>query len=193
MKFLRDKASFPVAYVDLQAGTEPRLLYGNILKSWLNSLRVKVGDLEWSPPELSSNDPSAAFTTAVRDLMARLARSGYEPRLGLFIDEIELIVPLEQEQSGEPDSEALAQYLAFARALRGLVQETGYLSLLAVGVDPQLNRVSRWSGQQNPFYQFFREEYLDPLTHNDCIQMVRNIGDRWDWSIVIRPLSSSSC
>jgi hypothetical protein len=44
--------------------------------------------------------------------------------------------------------------------------------------DPRLNRVNRWGAEQNPFYQFFREEYLGPLSHQDCIQMVRNIGQQ---------------
>jgi hypothetical protein len=98
--------------------------------------------------------------------------------VGLFIDEIEVIVPPEPEGELRPDNETLERYLAFARMLRGLLQETGQLALLAVGVDPRLNHINRWAAEQNPFYQFFREEYLGPLSRVDCIQMVRNIGQQ---------------
>jgi len=175
LQFLRDRASFPVAYVDLQAGAELTGLYARILKSWQRSLRVKVEGIEWRPPA-SSSEPSAAFTAAVHDLMAQLEEIRHSARLGLFVDEVEVIVPRELEGTGSPDPNALACYLAFARTLRGLAQETDQFVLLVVGVDPWLNRINRWAGQQNPFYQFFREEYLGPLSGENCIQMVRSIG-----------------
>jgi hypothetical protein len=48
--------------------------------------------------------------------------------------------------------------------------------LMIAGVDPAVIRTNRFSGQQNPFYSFFREEYLPPLNLEDCKQMIRNIG-----------------
>ncbi len=174
VKYLRDHVPFPVAYVDLQSGTELPALYGRILNSWQESMRVKVADVAWQPPALSERDPSAAFTSIVHELLRRLEHDGHEPRLGLFVDEIELIMP--PKRNGHLDPEALATYLAFARALRGLVQETEALSLLVVGVDPIMNRENRLAEQQNPLYQFFRETYLEPLSLDDCKLMVRNMG-----------------
>jgi len=182
MQYLRDKASFPVALVDLQAGSDLDGLYTRILESWRRSMRVKFPDFQWDPPTLppsqatDSTAISSAFSAAAQDLMAQLESSGYAPQLGLFVDEIEVIVPHEQDGRKAPDPKALERYLAFARTLRGLLQETGDLALMVVGVDPRLNRINRWGTRQNPFYQFFREEYLGPLGRQDCIQMVRNIG-----------------
>jgi hypothetical protein len=110
--------------------------------------------------------------------MTSLENAGHNPQVGIFIDEIEVIAPQESGENGRPHPGALERYLVFARTLRGLLQETTDLALLVVGVDPRLNRVNRWGGEQNPFYQFFREEYLGPLSAEDCIQMVRNIGQQ---------------
>jgi tetratricopeptide (TPR) repeat protein len=175
VQHLRDNSPFTVAYVDLQAGEELSALYNRTLGSWQRSLRVHLPSFDWIPPRISA-DPSSSFGTATQELMTRLEVSGHSSQLGLFIDEIEIIVPRLHHSLGTVNSEELNRYLAFARALRGIVQETNRLSLLLIGVDPQFNRISRWLGQQNPFYQFFREEYLGPLSREDCIQMIRHIG-----------------
>src|SRR6185436_12562894 len=66
------------------------------------------------------------------------------------------------------------------RTLRGLVQEDRRVSLMVAGVDPTINRISRCGAKkaQNPFFQLLQEEYLSPLSPEDCIQMVRNIGQQ---------------
>jgi CHAT domain-containing protein len=169
LMYLRDKFPFPTALVDSQAGVELNGLYKRILTSWSRSVRVKASDLDWSPPDLGVSDPSAAFTEASRQLLLLLEDHALSPRLCLLVDEADLIVPHNEE--------VLDSYLAFARALRGLVQEEeGRFSLLMTGVDPLFNRVNRLAGQQNPLYQFFREIYLPALERDDCIQMIRNIG-----------------
>jgi len=174
LQVLGDRAGFPVAHVDLQEGLELAGIYTRTLAAWQRALRVKTPDLRWEPPPLSG-DLADAFTSAVRGLLQQLEAQGLSARLGLFIDEIELLVPGETNNAAVEAAE-LARYLAFARVLRGLVQATGQLSLLVAGVDARLNRVNRLAGEQNPFYQFFRAEYLEPLSEADCIQMVRNIG-----------------
>ncbi len=179
VQHLRDNSPFPVAYVDLQAGEELSALYNRILGSWQRSLRVHLPGFDWIPSKISA-EASSGFGTATHELMTRLESSGHSSRLGVFIDEIEVIVPHVQSVEGLINPDELNRYLSFARALRGIVQETDRLSLLMIGVDPQFNRISRWLGQQNPFYQFFREEYLGPLSREDCIQMIRHIGRQMD-------------
>ncbi len=174
LQHLRNRTPFPVAHVDLLSGTELSLLYDRILKSLQNSLRVKTTNFVWEPPTLSSRDPSTGFTAIISDLMDKLERSGHLPQLGIFVDEIERIVP--RTKNGDIDADAVDRYLAFAGALRGLVQETRRFSILVVGVDPFFNRENRFASQQNPFALFFREQYLEPLSRDDCVQMVRNIG-----------------
>jgi len=175
LQVLGDRAGFPVAHIDLQEGLELAGLYTRTLAAWQRALHVKTPDVRWEPPPLSGGDLADAFTSAVRGLLQQLEAKGLSARLGLFVDEIELLVPGKASNAAVEAAE-LARYLAFARVLRGLVQATGQLSLLVAGVDARLNRVNRLAGEQNPFYQFFRAEYLEPLSEVDCIQMVRNIG-----------------
>jgi ligand-binding sensor domain-containing protein len=172
LQVMRERAPFAVAHIDLQAGQEPLGLYTRILQEWQQSLRVRQPTLAWTPPPLTG-DPTTAFTAAARALLQTLEQAGLEARLGLFIDEFDLLMP---RQGQLQDPVLLTRYLTVTQALRGLVQETGRLALLVAGVDARFNRVSRWGEAQNPFYQFFQETYLEPLSAADCQQMVRNIG-----------------
>lgn len=172
LQVMRERAPFAVAHVDLQAGQEPLGLYTRILQEWQQALHVRQPTLAWTPPPLTG-DPTTAFTAAARALLQTLEQAGLEARLGLFIDEFDLLMP---RQGQLQDPALLTRYLAVAQALRGLVQETGRLALLVAGVDARFNRVNRWGEAQNPFYQFFQETYLEPLSAEDCQQMVRNIG-----------------
>jgi len=173
LKFLRDRLPFPTAYVDLQTGIEPASLYDRILTSWRRSLKVKIRDLDWSPPDWTPEpgrgfDFSTAFVSATHHLLALLEECNLPPRLALLVDEADLIMPYVTD---DPE-----RYLTVARTLRGLTQEDDRFALLVAGVDTSLNRKNRLAGQQNPFYQFFREIYLPSLNREDCIQMIRNIG-----------------
>jgi tetratricopeptide (TPR) repeat protein/3',5'-cyclic AMP phosphodiesterase CpdA len=179
LQYLRDKAEFPVAYVDLSAGRELSDLFDRILKSWQHALRFKMPDLNWNPPSLQSN-PATEFAKATRELMGLLEVKMHSPKLGLFVDEIELIAPKISVDSQVFNSNTLDRYLIFTQTLRGLVQETKAISLIIAGVDPRIIRSNRFEGEQNPFYQLFIEEYLGPLSRDDCIQMIRDIGCQMD-------------
>jgi len=179
LQYLRDRAEFPVAYVDLNAGCELSDLFERILKSWQLAMRSKRPDLNWNPPSLQSN-PEIEFAKATRELMGLLEEKKYPPQLGLFVDESELIAPKTLINSQVLDSISLDRYLIFTRTLRGLVQETKALALMIAGVDPRIVRSNRFEGEQNPFYQLFIEEYLGPLSREDCVQMISNIGCQMD-------------
>jgi hypothetical protein len=171
--YLRNHVPFPVALVDLQSETELRAIYHEILRGWSRSLYIKF-DFEWSVPILpeteSARDLPAVFRDITANLLETLAQLTPAPKLGIFLDEIEQIVP-------NPDElEKLHQYLAFMRGVRGIIQESKQLALLVAGVDPALNRISRYGDEQNPAYQLFQEIFLPPLTPEDNGQMVRNIG-----------------
>ena len=175
LQYLRDNADFPVAYVDLSLGCDLADLFNRILKSWESAVRIKRPGLDWNPPALLSkpvSDPAIEFATATSNLMTLLEAKKYPRQLGLFIDEIELIAP----KYSNVDHASLSRYLTFSRTLRGLVQEKEALALIIVGVDPRIVRINRLEGEQNPFYQLFTEEYLPPLSKNNCIQMIRIIG-----------------
>ncbi len=173
LQALRDRAPFPVAIVNLQTiGRSGGLvdLYRRILRYWAQEIRLKT-DLEWSPPMLVTDDPTGAFVTTILNLLDQLETVLSEVRLGLLLDEVELIVP--RPDGSGPD---LDRYLTLLRALRGLVDEDGRLSLAVASLNPALNRINAWGDEQNPTFNLLQEINLPPLTAEDCIQMVRNIG-----------------
>jgi hypothetical protein len=167
LKALRGRVPFPVASVNLQTIGKPGLdeLYARILRYWREWVRVQY-EMDWKPGALSSD-----FTSATLSLLDNIERTTGKARLGLLLDEVELIVPC-PDGTG-PD---LQRYLSFMRAMRGLVEEDGRLSLVVASLNPSLNRINTWKGQQNPVFSLFQEIYLPPLTKEDCTQMVRNIG-----------------
>lgn len=166
LRHLRSVANFPVAHVDLQAGTDSLGVFERALKQWYDAARnLKV---VWEPDLNLSEDPVGKFRSQVEVLRERSMRAGRSVPV-LLVDEIELVVP-----SAE-DAPRVSNYMIFSRILRGLVQE-GQLGLICVGVDATINRINRFGSEQNPFYQFLQEQYLGPLTDKDCEEMVRVIG-----------------
>lgn len=164
---VRDRAPFPVAAINLQAGG----VYQRILRQWTQWARVHY-QLEWLPPPVTE-DNANTFIAATLDLLDRVERIQTNVRLGLFLDEVESIVP--QADGSGP---SLTHYLSLFRALRGLIDEDGRLSLVVASLNPTLNRVNAWYGEQNPTFSLFQEINLPPLTDEDCIQMVLNIGQQ---------------
>ena len=170
LAYVRDQLPYGVAVVDLEVGTDFGELATRILRGWTERLRTVAPALAWQPPEIGVDEaPTAYFGRAVRGLLTALDEAGADARLAVFVDEIELVYPM--------DEAAVPPYLDFARTLRGLAQEYGgRFGLMVAGVDPKVVRTNRLFGQQNPFYNFFRVQYLPPLSEADCGQMVRNIG-----------------
>lgn len=170
--YLRNQSPFPVAYVDLQKGWDLTEVFERILNSWKQSLRVKQPNIDWETLPLKNQEkPGAEFISRVNDLNRVLTQRNLPSRLGLVIDEIELMMP------GQ-NSENLENYLEFSRTLRGLIQEDSNLSIIIAGVSSALLSVNRFEDHQNPFYQFFDLVYLGPLSREDTIQMIKNIGQQ---------------
>jgi ligand-binding sensor domain-containing protein/tetratricopeptide (TPR) repeat protein len=174
LQALRDRAPFPVAAVNLQTFGRDTLdeLHTRILRYWRQWTRLRY-DMDWDPPPIAPDDPTGAFVAATLDLLDRIQRTQGEARLGLFLDEVELIVP--RPDGSGPD---LMRYLTLLRALRGLVDEDGRLSLVVSSLNPSINRINAWEDEQNPTFNLFQEIHLPPLAEEDCIQMVRNIGQQ---------------
>lgn len=178
LKYLQNTADFPVAYIDLQFSSEPKEVFRKILEDWQAALILRLPSLGWTN-QYDPSDPFTSFAANARDLITRLEAAQPGMLLGIFLDEIEVIAPsISEVLSKKYEEDSSARYLSFARTLRGLVQETDGVALMVVGVDPLVNRFTRLAGKQNPFYQFFSEEYLGPLSHDDCVQMIRNIGSQ---------------
>ncbi len=174
MRYLQGLMPYPTACIDLQAGAEPVGLLERILHAWSNDAQVRFDvDLGLSDIRLSPTGVTEEFVKIVQVLLDKLALSRPDARLAIFLDEIELIVP--PRSAVGP---VLETSLSLMRTLRGLVQEDGRILLMVAGLDPAINRISRWGKEQeqNPFFLSLQESYLPPLLEPDCTQMIRNIG-----------------
>ncbi|MCD4738209.1 MAG: hypothetical protein K8R89_02990 [Anaerolineae bacterium] len=170
---LRDRASFPVALVNLQLTGQAALekVCKRILKQWSQWMQVHY-DLDWQPPPLKIDQPMIGFIDAIANLLQSLESQKGPVRVGLFLDEIELLIP------SAGDNQKLVRYLTFMRTLRGLVDEDDHFSFIVASLNPSVNRINAWNDEQNPTFNLFQEIYLPPLANDDCIQMVRNIGQQ---------------
>lgn len=180
LRALCDHTSFPVALKDSQLIGRSRLdeVYLRILRDWQQWIRIHW-DLDYELPKMDSENATRVFTNTVLEWLERIegARIG-EPRLGLFLDEAEVLVPnwqLQRSRSARLRKQDLNRYLELMRLLRGLVDE-GRLSLIFASLNPSINRINSFEGQQNPFHNRLQEIFLAPLMREDCMQMMRNIG-----------------
>lgn len=173
---LQKKTEFPVAYVYLQMGDSLGNIYQRILDDWSTNGRVKHPGFSWKSPQVNANEqPQEHFDRAVRDLLAYLGTiAETSPMLGLFLDEIENIVPYK-----EGDVKTLQLYVGLMDTLRGLQQETKSLALLVAGVYPGVARHNYfWGDQKNPMHQIISEQFLPPLDKEDCSYMIRSLGQQ---------------
>lgn len=178
MRFLERRLPYPTAWLDLQAGRKLVGVYERILRAWQADAQARFNtDLGLDPARCGAADPSEEFTRQAVLALEVIAEVMAEPRLAVFLDEIEVIVP--PASSTGPD---LEEYLALMRTLRGLAQEDQRLSLMVAGVSPAVNRESRCGADrvQNPFYALLQEEFIPPLSPADCAQMIRNVGQQVD-------------
>lgn len=174
LQTLRDRAPYPIALVNAQTVSSRGLtaLYQRSFEYWAQWIKVHHHK-EWRPPKIARDESPGTFATKIIGLFDWLKREGLDARLGLFLDEAELIVP-EPEETGEK----LQLYLGLVRALRGLIDEDHSLTLVVASLNPSITRINNWGREQNPTYSLFKENSLLPLTRDDCIQMVENIGSQ---------------
>lgn len=178
MRYMQPLMPCPTAWVYLRAGMDPQTLYQEIMRKWQVDAPGKViYQLDLADVALDAANPSDSFIEAFTSALDRICIETPEARLAVFLDEIDQFMPA-------PDAEpaVLEKYLAVMRTLRNLTQVDGRLSLMVAGVDPTVNRRSRWGIAQNPFFQLVQEEFLQPLLPDDLALMVRNIGSRVELS-----------
>jgi len=183
---IRARAEYPIAYVDLQAGTDPENVFSRILTSWQSAItenktlseRLHKRSLSWTPPSLTG-EPASSFGAAALDLVKHLQAAGIQPYLGIFLDEIECLFPQTAESFTYQQPKPLSDYLTISRTLRGLIQETRSIFVMVAGVDPAIARTSRLAdGTQNPFFALMQERFLGPLSEVDCSEMVAWISEQ---------------
>ena len=157
LKRIQMKAEFPVAYVYLSKGDSLDGVYERILEGWSIDIRKKFPNLQWySPQILLKSNSKKIFDSSTKELLKLLVTVTSTPLLAIFFDEIENIVPYK-----DGDEVALQRYIKLMDSLRGLQQETNYLSLLVAGVHPHIARRNYfWGNQKNPMHQVISERIL---------------------------------
>lgn len=172
---LRDRAHYPVALVNAQTVSSRGLtaLYRRSFEYWALWIQANYHKV-WDPPQIDRDETPGSFATKIIELLDWLDREVGDPRLGLFLDEVEQIVPAPEEVHGEK----LHLYLGLVRALRGLIDEEHALTLVVASLNPSITRINNWGREQNPTYSLFREYNLPPLARRECRQMIRNIGSQ---------------
>jgi hypothetical protein len=169
LRYIQRNANFPVAYLDLQARQKSSDIFLRALQQWYES-PIRLA-LQWQPNMNLSENPEQIFIQEVQALRERSMKDG-RGLPALFLDEIELIFP-----SAQSTEEDIQHFMAFARVIRGLVQE-GQMSAIFAGVDATINHINRIGKLQNPFYQALIEKYLGPISEKDCKEMIVAIGLR---------------
>jgi tetratricopeptide (TPR) repeat protein len=169
---LQKRANFPVAYVYLQPHDSSLRIYKQIMANWAMNGRLKYPNFAWQPPQLTS-DPQSDFDEATKHLLAYLSTlDEAPPLLGIFLDEIEHIVPYKVG-----DEKALELYVSVMNTLRGLQLETQGLALMVAGAYSYIARYNYfWGTQKNPMHQVISEKFLPPLDEEDCAYMIRSLG-----------------
>lgn len=174
---LQKRAEFPVAYVYLNTDDELNRIYERIIDDWATNGRTKYPNFKWTRP-LSEEATSSRldFDAAVKSLLSYLNTvAETSPLLGIFLDEIEHIVPTQD------DEKTLQLYVSLMDTLRGLQQETNSIALLVAGVHPSVARQNYfWGMQKNPMHQIIVEQFLPPLSNEDCSNMIRSLGKQTD-------------
>src|ERR1051326_2966299 len=172
---LQKISEFPTAYIYLNKRDSLDRIYSDILTSLAIDIRIKYANLKWSPPSFAGReDPKMVFNVSIKELLLLLGTVTNTPLLAIFLDEIENIAPYK-----DGDEATLQLYMNLMDSLRGLQQEIHSLSLIIVGVHPIVARRNYfWSNQKNPMHQIISERFLLPLDQDDCIHMIRSLGQQ---------------
>jgi hypothetical protein len=169
-----------VVFYDLQlssaaesAGHVARALRKNLMAEagargpeFAGRVRSMLGSVDdaWRP------GTESAEIVRLADGLTDLLDSCPDLRVGVILDEIEVVFGVNRE----PATAALD----FFRALRGVSQQTGRLSLTLAGVNATPSEVSMLSGEDNPLYSFLSRRYLGPLSPDECAEMIQRIGKK---------------
>lgn len=91
-------------------------------------------------------------------------------RVVLVLDEIEELFP---SVSGHKGFQNYNEFLAY---VRGLSQSVGPITLMVVGVNPNISEAQLLGKQKNPMFGFFSTRYVPPLAPEDTKEMLRVLG-----------------
>ena len=127
-------------------------------------------------------EPVKKHTTCFREKLIeikdKISTTGRESQIILCFDEIERIIPNENDNSLDA-REKIEEFNSFFGTLRRLNEEK-IISFLVADLHPDCNRINYWhilGVSTNPVYKFFKEIFLPPFEKNDTETMISQIGD----------------
>lgn len=168
-----------VAVVDLQAlAHEAGAVYKAVIGGLETDIRSKWPAARIPSLRLAADEPPVdlvtAFTDDLKALHTTLAQEIPNPRFAIFIDEIDRLVP------GENESQAVgfAGYKDILALLRGLSQQGFPLTFVVIGIHARINRAAQLAGVENAGFRMFHELFLPPMTEDECNQMINDIGQQ---------------
>jgi len=162
-----------VAYVDPESSplNDCKWLCWKAIQEWVKQ-EAKFGKiLSLAKYQFEENIPEffdvlKKFSSDLRILISEIPS---EAKLVLMIDEIEKIIPTNDEE--------WKYSLEFFRFLRGVAQESqGKFVVIITGANPAICEMGQWHGKDNPVFQFFEEMYLPLLPENECKEMIITLG-----------------
>lgn len=165
----------PVVHLDLQpfGGTGPFAI--NLLNRILGSLAAYAPSSSFPRihPDLSISEVGSRFIDIFLAVVQVLQTIGRRMPVLCFIDEIERIIPRQND-----DLARINDFNGFFGTLRALSQQYRNLSLLVADTHPDCNRTNRWRSESatNPVFSFFKEVYMRPFNADETESMIHDIG-----------------
>ena len=93
-------------------------------------------------------------------------------RLVIVLDELERILPVAGQRG-------INGYVEFFGLLRGLAQTERYRGLLSsvvVAANAAISEQGYWGERENPVFAFYTPYFLPPLSRDECVKMIRDLG-----------------
>jgi len=173
--------AFPLVKLDMQVHQRddpawPQQVLGEVLARYDQWGGVSFGPGWDVPPAPERPDGSTFRAALLRRRALQLALGNPQP-LVLLIDEMERVFP----RLDVPDRAHIQRYVSAVSVLRALGQADGerHLAIVIADIRTPFNRVNHFPGEgvdTNPFYQFFQELPLAPLSLDECTEMLTDLG-----------------
>ena len=90
----------------------------------------------------------------------------------IVLDELERILPVAGQRG-------IDGYVEFFGLLRGLAQTERYRGLLSnvvVAANAAISEQGYWEERENPVFAFYTPYFLPPLSRDECVKMIRDLG-----------------
>jgi hypothetical protein len=176
--------SFPTVRLDLELFPRsdsrwPEQLLAQILQHYDAWAQARFGNRWATSPIAPDTITGINFREGLLQRNALKNSLGNRQPLVVLLDEIERIFPQNIEDSAA--REQIERFNRCAGILRALAQQAGesLLALVFADLHPDFNRVNTFlvaGVDTNPFYRFFQERYVTPLSSEETREMLTEIA-----------------